>query len=226
MDTEEVRLLLIKNLRNRTKSENHEKNVSSIMSSLQDLEILKLAMRGASLDEAEKILGYKIDGVFLVHPRGEADLRNKYDFFKTLSREKIREIQEAHWPTVLDIVHYEQMNIPVWSLPLTPEYFFPQTDRETKRHFQEVSQKKKEEALILLKFFESEGKIPIILGALTGRIARFLKKQGIQSPLITGIYLTPCFISGMIKKIAVIAKEIALEYRIALAEQAIWVKLF
>jgi hypothetical protein len=93
---------------------------------------------------------------------------------------------------------------------------FSQKDKKIRQHFKEVNQNKQESALILFKLFESERKIPIILGALTGRMIRFLKKNGIQSPLITGIYLTPYLISGMIKKVATIVEEAAFNYKIAL----------
>ena len=204
----------------KTAAETSVHDRQAIQDSFADLELLKIAIsETSSLEEAEILLNLAMQGVMIVHPRDEKDIFAKYNFLNTLAKDQVHKIQEAHWITLLDIMRCGNLRIPVLSLPLTPEYLIPPFDRTEHKLFQarqSIVEEKKNQLLAILKLFESKGDIPIILGALTGRLARFLKGNGIKSPLVTGIYLTPWIISGILEQIATIASERVIDFRIAL----------
>lgn len=187
-----------------------------------DLALTELAENGGTCEEACELLGVpKIDSVMLVHPRNEEDMFNRYPFMRKISRRGTREIQEAHWIATLDIATYGDCYIPIVCLPLTPEYFIPDLhDREGWKHRQEILREKEKNALDLVNLFCKDGDLPLILGALTGRIGRQLRKGGFRGPLVTGTHITPPLIVGMIEKIATISSIPSQNFKIAIVGAA------
>ncbi|MFA6437187.1 MAG: hypothetical protein WC242_03415 [Candidatus Paceibacterota bacterium] len=169
----------------------------------KDLLLHLACQSGATRDELTRIIGFVPDAVMLVHPRSMEDVLNRCSFLKEMDPVRRTKFLEGLWPLVLDRATYGKLNILILTLPLLPEYWFPDVnDREKHRHNTQVKERSWQDALDILERIEREfGLMPIILGALTGRMTKFLKHGGIKSPIVTGTILTPIIIQDMIEKI-------------------------
>jgi len=184
----------------------------------KDLLLLFSARAETPKDEFAKIIGFVPDAVMLVHPRNENDVFNRCSFLRQLDLVHRTDFIEKMWPLVLDKATFGELNVLILTLPLLPEYWFPDIDnREKHKHNTQVKERSWQDALTILSCIEREfGLMPIILGALTGRMTKFLKHGGIKSPLVTGTILTPIIVGEMIDKIADFAQENPLNWKISL----------
>jgi|GEM_PF-6584989 len=197
------------------------KDSADISSTVKDYDLFLLANEGpidVSIELFIKHLGFRPDAVMLVHPRNMDDVYARCPFLRTLEEDKRVGFLENLWPLVLDRATYMDKNILVLTLPLLPEYWFPNIeDREKHKHQKVVRDARWNDVFVILDYLEKRiGPIPIILGALTGRMSRYLIKNKIESPLICGINLTPNIITEMIEQIGSICGENPRNYKIAL----------
>jgi len=184
----------------------------------KDLLLHSACQSGATRDELTRMIGFIPDAVMLVHPRSMEDVLNRCSFLREMDPVCRTQFLEGLWPLVLDRATYEKLNILILTLPLLPEYWFPDVNnREKHRHNTQVKEKSWQDALDILACIERAfGLMPIILGALTGRMTKFLKHSGIESPLVTGTTLTPIIIGEMIDKIASSTQESPSDWKISL----------
>jgi hypothetical protein len=184
----------------------------------RDLLLLFSARAETSKDELAKIIGFIPDVVMLVHPRDEKDVFHRCSFLRQMDPARRTKFLEGLWPLVLDRATFGELSVLILTLPLLPEYWFPDiNNREKHRHNTQIKEKSWQDALDILTCIEREfGLMPIVLGALTGRMTKFLKHGGIKSPLVTGSILTPIIVGEMIDKIAEITQENPSDWKISI----------
>jgi len=206
MDREYVRISLRELISNSILT---AEDLLSATATEKDLLLHLACQLGATRDELTRIIGFVPDAVMLVHPRSMEDVLNRCSFLSQMDSVCRTKFLEGLWPLVLDKATYGKLNILILTLPLLPECWFPDiNDREKHRHNTQVKERSWQDALDILACIEREfGLMPIILGALTGRMTKFLKHGGIKSPLVTGTILTPIIIEDMIEKIVDLSQE-------------------